>query len=201
MKTTPCGSSNPGMLCTRWPFSRSTTSRVPLPSAQTNSFRPAESIARWSMRPSTPTIGIVCTRRSGVASPEVLGAVGGAPAPTRQVIVSANSAIARISRGPRRTTDASWVRGSGLGGRGRAGHVERGAEALGQRLGRPDSPVVEEEDPRLLSRHVLVDGDDIDAGVAKGLEQPLKLRLEDREVAVHSRACVRPGERAPRVDS
>src|SRR5262249_10926223 len=64
-----------------------------------------------------------------------------------------------------------------------------------------DAPVVEEEDARLLARHVVVDGDDGDAGAAEGLEHALQLGLAHGEVAVDYRAIVGAGEGGPGVDA
>ena len=66
-----------------------------------------------------------------------------------------------------------------------------------QLLGRAHAPVVEKQDTRLLAGHVLMDGDDQDAGLAKSLEHRLELRLDHGEVAVHDRLVVRAGERRP----
>src|SRR5258705_6213168 len=59
--------------------------------------------------------------------------------------------------------------------------AERGLDALGQVLGAPETPEVQEQDPRLLARHVLMNGDDVDARSTQGLQDTLQLRLEHRE--------------------
>ena len=49
--------------------------------------------------------------------------------------------------------------------------------------------------------HVLVDGDDVDVGLAQRLEHALQLALLHREVTVDDRLVVAAGERGPGVDA
>src|SRR6266542_3245965 len=77
--------------------------------------------------------------------------------------------------------------------------VERSAEATREISRRTRPPVVEEQDPRLLASHVLVDRDDIDARLPQLLEHGLELVLQHGEVAVDDGVVVGAGERGPRV--
>src|SRR5712671_2410048 len=63
----PCGSPNPARLRS-WRFCfRSITSTVSLPSAATKRRSRRVSIAKWSMRPFTPGIGMVASSSRGAA--------------------------------------------------------------------------------------------------------------------------------------
>src|SRR5262245_37866052 len=53
--------------------------------------------------------------------------------------------------------------------------IECRAQAAGEILSAPDSPVVKEDDARLFPGHVLVDGHDLNVGVAERLEHRLHL--------------------------
>src|SRR5262245_8397568 len=79
--------------------------------------------------------------------------------------------------------------------------VERGLDPLGQVRGAADAPIMEEQDPRLLAGHVLMNGHDVDAGAPQGLEHSLELGLQHCEVSVDDRLVVAPGEGGPRVDA
>src|SRR5437899_5397945 len=57
--------------------------------------------------------------------------------------------------------------------------------APGQVRGRPLAPEVREEECRLLADHVIVQGDDVDAGLAKRPQDRLHFGGGHDEVAVH----------------
>ncbi len=63
------------------------------------------------------------------------------------------------------------------------------------------APVVQEEVARRLLRHVLVDGDDVDAVGAHRLENCLQLALEHGEVAIDDCLLIAARERGPGVDA
>ncbi len=52
------------------------------------------------------------------------------------------------------------------------------SETAGKRFGSSDTPVMKEQSPRLLFSHVLMDGDDLYACSAQGLEDTLQLVFE-----------------------
>src|SRR5690242_17628254 len=79
------------------------------------------------------------------------------------------------------------------------GQAERALQHLAELGDRAATPVVEEEDPRLLADHVVVNRDDMDLARAERLQDGLELVLGDREVAIHDGVVVRARERSPRV--
>src|SRR4029079_15774806 len=83
----------------------------------------------------------------------------------------------------------------------RVGLIERRAQATSEILCAPHSPVMEQHDARLLSRHVLVDGDDLDVRVTEGLEYRLQFALGHGEVAVDHGRFIRAGEGRPGIDA
>src|SRR5438105_8927609 len=97
------------------------------------------------------------------------------------------------------TTPASTHRCTRPPRSGDLGLLQRRGERARQVFGATHAPVVQEEHPRLLVRHVLVDGDDVDAAGAQRLEHLLQLALDHGEVAIDNRAIVGPGERGPGV--
>jgi hypothetical protein len=60
---------------------------------------------------------------------------------------------------------------------------------------------VQEDDPRVLVGHVVVDRDDVDAAGAQRLQHRLQLGLQHREVAVDDALSSLPRERRPGVDA
>src|SRR5262249_27042691 len=70
-------------------------------------------------------------------------------------------------------------------------HIERTAHSLREVFRPADRPVVEEDDSRLLARHVLVDRDDVDARTTELLQNGLQLGFDHREVTVDERLLVR----------
>src|SRR5262245_23197554 len=63
--------------------------------------------------------------------------------------------------------------------------IERRSDALRERFRVTHSPEMQEQDPRLLARHVLVNRDDVDTRTAQCAKHSLELRLEHGEVAIH----------------
>src|SRR5206468_1602697 len=76
---------------------------------------------------------------------------------------------------------------------------QRLLQPFGKLPRRASSPEVEEYGPGLLPGHVVVDGDDLDAGRAERLQHALELSLSHREIPVHARVGVAPGKRHPGV--
>src|SRR5437867_4843016 len=77
--------------------------------------------------------------------------------------------------------------------------VESRSHPPGEDVGGTHAPVVEEDDPWFLTRHVLMYGHDVDAGVSERLQHALELRLEHGKVSIHDRALVRTREGRPGV--
>src|SRR5258706_524731 len=77
--------------------------------------------------------------------------------------------------------------------------VERGFQTAGEVGGSALAPVVQKKRARRFARHVMMDGDDVDAGFAQRLQHRLQFVFVNREVAVNYGAFVRAGERGPGV--
>lgn len=68
--------------------------------------------------------------------------------------------------------------------------IEGRAHAARQRLRGPAREVVEEDHDRLDLRHVVVDGDHVDAARAEGREHGRDLRLQHGDIPRHHRVCI-----------
>src|SRR5262249_62383196 len=62
--------------------------------------------------------------------------------------------------------------------------VQRALHSLGKAFRSPHAPEVQKQNARILASHVLVNRNDVDARRTQGLEHPLQLGLEHREIPV-----------------
>ena len=72
-------------------------------------------------------------------------------------------------------------------------------QARGEGRGGAFSPVVEEEVARLLHRHVMMDGNDVDALCPQRLEHGLQFSFGHSEIPIHQCVVIRPRKRRPGV--
>src|SRR5262249_42738390 len=74
-------------------------------------------------------------------------------------------------------------------------------DCLAERLNLSAPPVMEKQNARLLTDHVMVDRDDVDAAARQRLQNRLKLILGNGEVAIYDGIVVGSSECRPCVDT
>src|SRR2546423_382427 len=76
--------------------------------------------------------------------------------------------------------------------------IEGRADALREILCRTLTPEVREGERRLLADHVIVQGDDVYAGLSEGTQHGLPFRPGHDEIAIDDRVLLPARERGPR---
>src|SRR5262249_2495565 len=79
--------------------------------------------------------------------------------------------------------------------------IDRGTNSACEILRASNPPVVQKHDSRLLPRHVLVDGHDLDISVSQCSQDWLQLAFGHREVPIYHGLVIRTGKCSPRVDT